>query len=113
MNNNAMTHMSKNSKIHYLTMMQQKIDKNLDLYKSHYKDFIIDEDGKSLIPPFRSIDGLGDIAAKSIYDEARKGPFISVEDFQNRCKVSQTLIDKMRLMGMFNDMPETSQLSLF
>ena len=87
--------------------------KNLDLYKSHYKDFIIDEDGKSLIPPFRSIDGLGDIAAKSIYDEAKKGPFISVEDFQNRCKVSQTLIDKMRLMGMFNDMPETSQLSLF
>ena len=38
--------------------------KNLDLYKSHYKDFIIDEDGKSLIPPFRSIDGLGDIPLK-------------------------------------------------
>lgn len=32
MNNNVVTHMSKNSKIHYLTMMQQKIDKNLDLY---------------------------------------------------------------------------------
>lgn len=42
-----------------------------------------------------------------------KVPFISIEDFQSRCKVSQTLIDKMRVMGIFKDMPETSQLSLF
>ena len=40
-------------------------------------------------------------------------PFISIEDFQTRCKVSQTLIDKMMTMGIFNGMPETSQLSLF
>lgn len=47
------------------------------------------------------------------YMEASKGPFISIEDFQSRCKVSQTLIDKMRVMGIFDGMPETSQLSLF
>ena len=45
--------------------------------------------------------------------EAQKHPFISIEDFQNRCKVSQTLIDKMRELGIFKGMPETSQLSLF
>ncbi len=87
--------------------------KNIDLYKSHYKYFVINEDNKSLIPPFRSIDGLGDVVAKSIYEEAQKHPFISVEDFSKRCKVSTTLVDKMRNMGILNNMPETSQLSLF
>jgi len=85
----------------------------IDLYKSHYKNFIIDDDGKTLIPPFRTIDGLGDVVAKNIYDEALKSKFISIEDFSNRCKVSTTLVDKMRIMGILKDMPETSQLTLF
>ena len=38
---------------------------------------------------------------------------VSVEEFQKRCKVSQTLVDKMKVMGILNNMPETSQLSLF
>ena len=86
---------------------------NLNLYKSHYKYFVKTDDEKALIPPFRSIDGLGDVVAKNIYEEAKKAPFISVEDFQKRCKVSQTLIDKMRNMNLFDGMPETSQLTLF
>ena len=85
---------------------------NLDLYKSHYKKFVIDENN-NLIPPFRSIDGLGDVVALNIYEEAKKQPFLSIEDFQKRCKVSTTLIDKMRSMNLFSNMPETSQLSLF
>ena len=86
---------------------------HLDLYKSHAKRFIIDEDGKTLIPPFRTIDGLGDVVANNIYEEAKKKRFISIEDFTNRCKVSTTLVDKMRIMGILKDMPETSQLTLF
>ena len=49
----------------------------------------------------------------NIENEAKKKPFISIEDFQNRCKVSQTLIDQMRGMGIFEGMSESSQLSLF
>ena len=86
---------------------------NIDLMKSDAKNFIIDEDNKTLIPPFRSIDGLGDVVAQNICEEAKKKPFISVEEFQKRCKVSQTLVDKMKVMGILNNMPETSQLSLF
>ncbi len=86
---------------------------NLDIMKSDAKNFLIAEDKKTLIPPFRTIDGLGDTVAKSISEEAKKAPFISIEDFQKRCKVSQTLIDKMRVMGLFQGMPESSQLSLF
>jgi len=85
---------------------------NVDLYKSKGLTFSV-EDDKTIIPSFSSIDGLGDVVAKNIENEAKKHPFISIEDFQNRCKVSSTLIEKMKTMGIFNDMPETSQLSLF
>lgn len=85
---------------------------NIDLYKSKGTLFGVLDD-KTIIPPFSSIDGLGDVVARNIEAEAKKHPFISIEDFQNRCKVSSTLIDKMKSMGIFNDMPETSQLTLF
>jgi len=86
---------------------------NLDIMKSDAKNFIIDEDGTTLIPPFRAIDGLGDIVAENICNEAKKNPFLSIEEFQKRCRVSTTLVDKMKAMGLFGDLPETSQLSLF
>ena len=85
---------------------------NFDLYKSKGLTFGV-EDDHTLIPPFISIDGLGEVVAKNIEDEAKKKPFLSIEDFQNRCKVSSTLIDKMKAMGIFNGMSESSQLSLF
>ena len=85
---------------------------NVDLYKSKALTFSV-EDDKTVIPSFSSIDGLGDVVAKNIEAEAKKHPFISIEDFQNRCKVSTTLVEKMKSMGIFKDMPETSQLSLF
>ena len=85
---------------------------NVDLYKSKGTLFDVLDD-KTIIPPFNAIDGLGDVVAKNIEAEAKKHPFISIEDFQNRCKVSTTLVDKMKTMGLFKDMPETSQLSLF
>jgi len=85
---------------------------NIDLYKSKGALFSV-EDDKTIIPPFSSIDGLGEVVAKNIEAEAKKNPFISIEDFQTRCKVSNTLIEKMKTMGIFKDMPETSQLSLF
>jgi DNA polymerase-3 subunit alpha (Gram-positive type) len=85
---------------------------NIDLYKS--KGLLFDvEDDNTIIPPFSSIDGLGDVVAKNIEAEAKKQPFISIEDFQVRCKVSSTLIEKMKNMGIFANMPETSQLTLF
>lgn len=86
---------------------------DLDLYKSDAINFIIDSDNKTLIPPFRTIDGLGDVVAKKIVEERIKGSFISIEDLSKRAKVSQTLIDRMRVLGILKDMPETNQLTLF
>ncbi len=86
---------------------------HIDLYKSHSKNFIIDDDRKTLIPPFRTIDGLGDTAANNIVSERDKRPFLSIEDLQIRAHVSQTIIDRMRSMGILNNMEESNQLSLF
>ena len=83
-----------------------------DLYKCKGLTFGV-EDDNTLLPSFVTIDGLGETVAMNIENEAKKGEFISIEDFQTRCKVSQTLIDKMTGMGIFKGMPESSQLSLF
>ena len=45
--------------------------KGIDLNKSDSHKFIIDEDGKSLIPPFRAIDGMGDTACNNIIEERK------------------------------------------
>ena len=86
---------------------------NIDLKRSDSMKFVIDEDGTTLIPPFRTIDGLGDTVAKKIVEEREKAEFLSIEDLQKRAKVSGTLIEKMRMMGILDGMEESSQLSLF
>ena len=86
--------------------------KPVNLYKSDHTDFVIDDDG-NLIPPFRAIDGLGDVVAKNIVAEREKREYISIEDLQKRAKLSSTLIEKMRQMGILDGMEESSQLSLF
>ena len=87
--------------------------KTIDIEKSDGNNFIMDTEENALIMPFRSLDGLGDAVATKIIEERNEKAFYSVEDFQNRGKVNQTTIEKMRVMGMFEGMPETSQLSLF
>ena len=87
--------------------------KNIDIIKSDGNNFVMDEEDNALILPFRSLDGLGDAVANKIIEERNLKPFYSVEDFQNRSKANATTIDKMRTLGIFKGMPETSQLSLF
>ncbi|MBR2833296.1 MAG: PolC-type DNA polymerase III [Bacilli bacterium] len=85
----------------------------IDINKSEALNFVLSEDEKTLIPPFRTIDGLGDVVAKNIVKEREKAPFLSIEDLQKRAKISATLIEKMRIMGILDKMDESSQLSLF
>ena len=86
--------------------------KNIDLYKSEATTWVVDND-KEIIPPFSSIEGLGDTVAKTIVEQRKKGDFLSIEDVQKRGKISQTLIEKMKEMGIFKDLPESNQLTLF
>ena len=86
---------------------------NIDIKRSEAKNYIIDDDGVTLISPFRTLDGLGDAVANQIVEERRKKEFYCVEDFQNRGKVNVSTMDKLRELGVFKDLPESAQLSLF
>ena len=87
--------------------------KQIDIARSDGANFVMDEADNALILPFRALDGLGDSVANKIIEERNNKPFYSIEDFGSRGKVNQTTVDKMRSMGIFAGMPETSQLSLF
>ena len=86
---------------------------NIDIEKSDAKNYVIAEDGKTLISPFRTLDGLGDAVANQIVEEREKKEFYCIEDFQNRGKVNISTMDKLRNLGVFEGMPESAQLSLF
>lgn len=83
----------------------------IDLYtaKAHRFQII---DGK-LMPSLDSIEGLGDKAADAVVDAVKDGPFLSKDDFRNRTKVSKTVIDLMDELGLFGDIPDSNQFSLF
>ena len=84
----------------------------VDLYKSDATVWVAASDTE-IYPPFNAIEGLGDTVAQNIVRERENGTFLSIEDVQKRGKVSQTLIDKMKEMGILKDLPESNQLSLF
>ena len=85
---------------------------NIDVDKSDASKCIILDD-KTLIPPFSTMDGLGSTVANKIIEERAIGEFISIEELKKRCKISTTLIDKMRVMHILDNMDESNQLSLF
>ncbi len=83
----------------------------IDIYKAKATKVQI-IDGK-LMPPFSSIDGMGEKAADAVEMAAQNGPFLSKDDFRQRTKVSKTVIDLMDDLGILGEMPESNQLSLF
>ena len=83
----------------------------MDLYKSDARYFQI-VDGK-LLPPFSSIDGMGDTAAESLAIAASQQEFLSIDDMKERGKVSQTICDTMKRLGLLKGLPESNQLSMF
>ena len=83
----------------------------IDLYKANAHTFQIMED--KLMPALDTIEGLGDRAADAVVLAAEEGEFLSKDDFRNRTKVSKTVIDLMDDLGLFGDLPDSNQMSLF
>lgn len=85
----------------------------VDLEKSDAESFIIDEENKALIAPFRAIPGLGTSVAHQIIAAREESPFLSKEDLKKRAHVSQSTIDFMTQYHMVDNLPDENQLSLF
>ena len=84
----------------------------LDIRVSHPTRFM-PEDG-ALRPPFVSLPGLGETAARDIETERRQAAFLSVDDLKARCaKVSKTHVEQLLQEGAFGDLPQSMQLTLF
>ncbi len=83
----------------------------VDLYKSDCKEFKIVDN--KLLPPFISIQGLGESAALSIQAEREKGEFISIEDLSKRARVNKTCIEILKNHGTLEGLNQSNQISLF
>ena len=83
----------------------------IDINKSEAMKYV-PEDGKMRLP-FGSLSGVGEKAAYSIYDAAKRGNFVSIEDFQLEAGVSKTIIQNLADLGAMNDLPDTNQISMF
>lgn len=83
----------------------------IDIYRSKAKMFQI-VDGK-LLPSLATIEGMGDRAAEAVEEASKDGPYLSLDDFRQRTKVSKTVIDLMQELGLFGGLPQSNQLSLF
>ena len=83
----------------------------IDLYKSHWKNFLVEDDG--IRPPFNSIAGMGPIAAEGIYNAAQAEDVMSIDELRIRAKIGASTVDLLREHGVLNGLPESNQISLF
>ena len=83
----------------------------VDLYKSDADRFIIE--GDKLLPPLKSLQGVGQNAARSIQAARKSGKFLSIEDLREKTKITKTVIETLTDHGCLQGMSETNQLSLF
>ena len=86
----------------------------LNLEKSDANKFILDPDDPSgLLPPFSSVDSLGESVANTVIEARKHGSFLSKEDVIKRTKLNNSHIKQLTKMGVFDGMQEENQLSLF
>ena len=86
----------------------------VDLYQSDWRVYKIE--GDKLRLPFSALDGVGENAAKAIFDAVKAQgdePFISKEDFAEKSGVSSAVITALDAFDALQGLPESNQVSLF
>ena len=83
----------------------------IDIYKAKARTFQI-FDGK-IMPSFKVIDKVGEVAGESIEIAASNGKFLSKEDLRIRAKVGNTVIEKLDSIHALDGLADSNQLSLF
>ncbi len=83
----------------------------VSLYRSHATSYLC-EDGKIRLP-FTSLKGVGESAALSLQSAREGEPFLSVDELAERSGVSKAVIEILSVAGALDELPKTSQLTLF
>ena len=83
----------------------------IDLYESDAERFkVVNE--THILPPLSSLPGLGLNAALNLVSVREKGPFVSQDDMVRR-KVGKSVVEILAKAGCLDQLPKTSQVSVF
>ncbi|WP_206810235.1 PolC-type DNA polymerase III [Paradesulfitobacterium ferrireducens] len=85
--------------------------RKVDLWESDATRFLITPSG--LLPPFASLQGLGDTAARSLAVLRDEHGILSVEDLRTHPKLTKTVVEILEKHGCLQGLPESNQISLF
>lgn len=85
--------------------------KKVDLYQSDSDKFIIKDD--CIMPPLKSLQGVGENAARGIVKTRVNSKFLSIEDLTKRAKINKTAVEALKLHGCLSGMSLSNQLSFF
>ena len=83
----------------------------VDIYKSDPVRYKIEEGNIRL--PFTAVKGLGESAARALYEAAQNKTFSTIEEMQIIPGISKTIITTLEEMGAMNSIPKSNQISLF
>lgn len=83
----------------------------LDLFRAKARSFQV-IDGK-IMPSLQSIDGMGPIAAIAIEEAVKGGSFLSRDEFREKTKCPQAVMDKLTEIGLLSELPQSNQISIF
>lgn len=79
--------------------------------KSNATSYVI-EDG-NLRLPFMAVEGCGENAAIKLKEAIEEGDYTCIEDIQAQAGINGTVITKLYEMNVFDDLPMSSQMTLF
>ncbi|WP_371246040.1 PolC-type DNA polymerase III [Mycoplasmopsis agassizii] len=85
----------------------------IDLEKSAAKEWLFDKETNTLIPPFVTVNSLGESIANKIVEARRQKPFISFEDFKKRSGATQTIAETLHDINVFKDIDIENQNTLW
>lgn len=86
---------------------------NISLELSDSKNYIVvqnENKEKTIIPPFSSVDGLGDSVASKIIEERKIGSFKSITDLKNRTRINKTNLEIFNKLKITSSLDEDSQI---
>ncbi len=102
-----------------LTVLETVLEMNLrgitflpiDVQKSDAIKFLVQEN--SIRPPFSSLPGVGENAAKSIQSARDEREFRSIEDLKQRARIGNSTIEILKKQDCLGGLPQSDQISLF